>query len=56
MKVLMLLNNYGILKVSDIVEKMGVFLFNIIGLFDCFEKLGFVKCLYFEEDCCLVVV
>lgn len=56
MKVLMLLNNHGTLKVSDIAEKMGASLSNTTGLLDRLEKSGFVKRSHSEEDRRSVVV
>lgn len=56
MKVLMLLNNHGTLKVSDIAEKMGASLSNTTGLLDRLEKSEFVKRSHSEEDRRSVVV
>lgn len=56
MKVLMLLNNHGTLKVSEIAEKMGASLSNTTGLLDRLEKSGFVKRSHSEEDRRSVVV
>ncbi len=55
MKVMMLLNNHGTLKVSDIAEKWG-FLSNTTGSLDRLEKSGFVKRSHSEEDRRSVVV
>ncbi|WP_369878584.1 MarR family transcriptional regulator [Bacillus sp. JNUCC-21] len=56
MKVLMLLNNHGTLKVSDIAEKMGASLSNTTGLLDRLEKLCFITRAPSEEDRRSVVV
>ncbi|MEC1903378.1 MarR family transcriptional regulator [Bacillus atrophaeus] len=56
MKVLMLLNNHGTLKVSDIAEKMGASLSNTTGLLDRLEKSGFIKRSHSETDRRSVVI
>ncbi|WP_366561412.1 MarR family transcriptional regulator [Bacillus velezensis] len=56
MKVLMLLNNHGTLKVSDIAEKMGASLSNTTGLLDRLEKSSFITRAPSEEDRRSVVV
>ena len=55
MKVLMLLNNHGTLKVSDIAEKMGAS-FKYDGLLDRLEKSCFITRAPSEEDRRSVVV
>ncbi len=56
MKVLMLLNNHGTLKVSDIAEKMGASLSNTTGPLDRLEKSCFITRAPSEEDRRSVVV
>ncbi|QBG55227.1 MarR family transcriptional regulator [Bacillus amyloliquefaciens] len=56
MKVLMLLNNHGTLKVSEIAEKMGASLSNTTGLLDRLEKSSFITRAPSEEDRRSVVV
>ncbi|RUT45211.1 MarR family transcriptional regulator [Paenibacillus anaericanus] len=43
MKVLMLLNNHGSLKVSEIADSMGASLPNTTGLLDRLESSGFIN-------------
>ncbi|BBP87946.1 putative HTH-type transcriptional regulator YfiV [Bacillus safensis] len=50
MKVLMLLNNHGSLKVSEIAEKMGASLSNMTGLLDRLEQSNFVVRKHSERD------
>ncbi len=56
MKVLMLLNNHGTLKVSDIAEKMGASLSNTTEPLDRLEKSCFITRAPSEEDRRSVVV
>ncbi|WP_404451123.1 MarR family transcriptional regulator [Virgibacillus necropolis] len=50
MKILMLLNNKGRLKVSEIATSMGASMSNMTGLLDRLEKEGFVKRVHSQED------
>lgn len=56
MKVLMLLNNHGSLKVSEIAEKMGASLSNMTGLLDRLEQSNFVVRKHSERDRRIIVV
>lgn len=56
MKVLMLLNNHGSLKVSEIAEKMGASLSNMTGLLDRLEQSHFVERKHSERDRRIIVV
>ncbi|MCC9022497.1 MarR family transcriptional regulator [Bacillus nakamurai] len=56
MKVLMLLNNHGTLKVSEIAEKMGTSLSNTTGLLGRLQKSGFIKRAPSEKDRRSVVI
>lgn len=56
MKVLMLLNNHGKLKVSEIAEKMGASLPNMTGLLGRLEQADFIKRTHSETDRRTIVV
>ncbi|MCY8086441.1 MarR family transcriptional regulator [Bacillus sonorensis] len=56
MKVLMLLNNHGKLKVSEIAEKMGASLPNMTGLLGRLEQADFIKRMHSETDRRTIVV
>ncbi|OMI29738.1 MarR family transcriptional regulator [Bacillus haynesii] len=56
MKVLMLLNNHGTLKVSEIAEKMGASLSNMTGLLSRLEQANFIKRTHSEQDRRTIVV
>ncbi|MFT0801473.1 MarR family transcriptional regulator [Bacillus swezeyi] len=56
MKVLMLLNNHGTLKVSEIAEKMGASLSNMTGLLSRLEQANFIKRTHSVQDRRTIVV